>query len=69
MKLHVKEIETQQGRVVQIPLNEWQQYSRQYEQMKLQIVWKQRLKSSLNQVKKMEAGKIAAKSIEDFLNV
>lgn len=68
MKLHLKEIDTSQGRVVQMPVEEWERYSRQYEQMKIRLYWKKRLKSSFNQVKKMEAGKLQSKTIEDFLN-
>ncbi|WP_028664805.1 hypothetical protein [Runella zeae] len=68
MKLHLKEIDTSQGRVVQMPVEEWERYSRQYEQMKVRLYWKKRLKSSINQVKKMEAGKLPSKTIEDFLN-
>lgn len=68
MKLHLKEIDTSQGKVIQIPVEEWERYSRQYEQMKLKLYWKKRLKSSINQVKKMETGQLPSKSIEDFLN-
>lgn len=68
MKLHLKEINTSQGRVIQMPVEEWERYSRQYERMKVKLYWKKRLKSSLNQVKEIEAGKLQSKPIEDFLN-
>jgi hypothetical protein len=68
MKLHLKEIDTSQGRVVQMPVEEWERYSRQYEQMQIRLYWKKRLKSSFNQIKKMEAGKLQSKTIKDFLN-
>jgi hypothetical protein len=51
-----------------MPVEEWERYSRQYERMKIRLYWKKRLKSSLNQVEKIEAGKLESKSIEDFLN-
>lgn len=35
MKLHLKEIDTFQGRVVQMPVEEWERYSRQYKQMEV----------------------------------
>jgi len=68
MKLHLKEIDTSQGRVIQIPLAEWQKYSHEFEQMKIKVRWKKRLTGSFNQVKKMEEGKIQSKSIDVFLN-
>ena len=68
MKLNLKEIDTSQGKVVQMPLEDWQKFSHQFEQMKIRLYWKKRLKSSLSQVKKMEASKLQSKSIEDFLN-
>jgi hypothetical protein len=68
MKLHLKEIDTSQGRVVQMPVEEWERYSRQYEQMKIRLYWKKRLKSSFNQVKKIEAGELDSVTINEFLN-
>lgn len=68
MKLHLKEIDTFQGKVVQIPLEEWQKFSHQFEKMKIRLYWKKRLKSSLSQIKKMESGKLDSITINEFLN-
>ncbi|MEI7582946.1 hypothetical protein [Runella sp.] len=68
MKLHLIEIDTSQGKVVQMPLEEWQKFSHQFEKMKIRLYWKKRLKATFNQVEKIEAGKLQSKSIEDFLN-
>lgn len=70
MNLHIQYLTNEQGvkTAVQIPLEEWLQFYKEYTSLKQYAAFKQGLREAFQEVREIECGEKTGLTLEEFLN-
>ncbi len=68
MTFHTQQIQTEQGILIGLPVSEWEKLMKEYKKLKEKEAFQKRLTSSFKEIKEIEAGRMKATTLKDFLN-